>query len=80
MKTRLILALAAACALAACMEKPQTAGPSAPGRYAGKPDTEPYQSQPTAYGSSKWQANDRASWDKALATRAQTQNEYARTP
>ena len=41
------------------------------GTYQGKPDTPPYQSAP--YN------GDKAAWDRALATRAQAQNEYKRT-
>ena len=40
------------------------------GKYAGKPDTPAYQSAP--YN------GDRAAWERALATRAQAQNEYQR--
>ncbi len=57
-------------ALAACGERPQVATYKQ-GTYQGKPDTPPYQGAP--YN------GDKAAWDKAMATRAQYQNEYKRT-
>lgn len=63
------VALAAAFALAACGERPQVVNYKQ-GKYAGKPDTPAYQNAP--YN------GDRAAWERALATRAQTQNEYQR--
>jgi hypothetical protein len=41
------------------------------GTYQGKLDTPPYQSAP--YN------GDRAAWERAMANRAQAQNEYKRT-
>lgn len=56
--------------LGACSERPQVARYKQ-GSYQGKPDTPPYQNA---------QFNgDKAAWDKAIATRAQAQNEYKRT-
>ena len=63
------VALAAACALAACGERPQVVNYKQ-GKFAGKPDTPAYQNAP--YN------GDRAAWERALATRAQAQNEYQR--
>ena len=57
-------------ALAACGERPQVATYKQ-GTYQGKPDTPPYQGAPFN--------GDKAAWDKAIATRAQNQNEYKRT-
>ncbi len=55
--------------LVACSERPQVARYKQ-GTYQGKPDTPPYQNA---------QFNgDQAAWDRALATRAQSQNEYKR--
>ena len=52
-----------------CSERPQVAQYKQ-GTYQGKPDTPPYQNS---------QFNgDKAAWDRALATRAQNQNEYSR--
>ena len=59
--------LAAALALAACHEIPQ----DAPKPYAGKEDTQ-------AYAGDLFKG-DKAAYEKALAQRAQTQNEYLRT-
>jgi hypothetical protein len=56
--------------LGACSERPQVARYKQ-GSYQGKPDTPPYQGA---------QFNgDKATWEKAMATRAQAQNEYKRT-
>ena len=56
--------------LAACTERPQVVKYKQ-GTYQGKPDTPPYQNPP--YN------GDRAAWERAVATRAQNQNEYKRT-
>jgi hypothetical protein len=57
-------------AVAACSERPQVATYKQ-GTYQGKPDTPPYQNAPFN--------GDKAAWDRAIATRAQGQNEYKRT-
>jgi hypothetical protein len=57
-------------AVAACSERPQVAT-FKQGTYQGKPDTPPYQNAPFN--------GDKAAWDRAIATRAQGQNEYKRT-
>jgi hypothetical protein len=56
--------------VAACSERPQVAQYKQ-GTYQGKPDTPPYQGPPFN--------GDKAAWEKAMATRAQAQNEYKRT-
>ncbi len=57
-------------AVAACSERPQVAQYKQ-GSYQGKPDTPPYQGA---------QFNgDKAAWERAMAQRAQSQNEYKRT-
>ena len=66
MRTTVAL-LAAALALAACHEIPQDAGKT----YAGKEDTK-------AYAGDLFKG-DKGKYEKALAARAQTQNEYIRT-
>ena len=58
------------CALAACGERAQVVNYKQ-GTYQGKPDTPPYQNPPFN--------GDKAAWERALATRAQAQNEYKRT-
>jgi len=57
-------------ALAACSERSQVVNYKQ-GSYQGKPDTPPYQNAP--YN------GDKAAWERAVATRAQAQNEYKRT-
>ena len=57
-------------ALAACGERPQVVTYKQ-GTYQGKPDTPPYQNAPFN--------GDKAAWDRAIAARAQNQNEYKRT-
>ena len=56
--------------VAGCGERPQVIEYKQ-GTYQGKPDTPPYSNAP-------WNGNKDA-WDKALAQRAQNQNEYKRT-
>jgi len=62
-----IALLAAALAAAACHEIPQ----DAPKPYAGKEDTK-------AYAGDRFNG-DKAKYEKALADRAQNENEYIRT-
>ena len=63
------LAIALALGVSACSERSQVAQYKQ-GTYQGKRDTPPYQNA---------QFNDdKAAWDRAIATRAQGQNEYKR--
>ena len=55
--------------LAACGERPQVVNYKQ-GTYQGKPHTPAYQSAP-------WNG-DKAAWERELATRTQSQNEYKR--
>jgi hypothetical protein len=48
------------------------------GKYQGKPDTQPWNNAPLAYGDSKWTKGDKASWEKEINTRNLAQNEYRR--
>ena len=64
---KLLLALAAAALVSACHEIPQDAVKP----YAGKEDTK-------AYASDMFKG-DKDKYEKTLAQRAQTQNEYIRT-
>ncbi len=57
------------CALAGCGERPQVVNYKQ-GTYQGKPDTPPYSNPPFN--------GDKAAWERAMATRAQAQNEYKR--
>jgi hypothetical protein len=69
---RLVLATAAALALAACGEKPQSA--------AGvKSDVPAFQGTSNPYNAPGWKAGDKTAWEQQLKTRAQAgQNEYNR--
>ena len=67
-----LLAGAMLLALAACGEKPQTAG-------ARKTDARPSDGPATAYSVAGWKAGDEASWESQMRARAQSQNEYIRT-
>ena len=64
---RLVLAMIAALAMAACHEIPQDAAKS----YAGKEDVKPY--------AGDLFKGDKAKYEKTLADRADYQNEYIRT-
>jgi len=50
------------------------------GKYQGKPDTQPWENAPTdsLYTSSTWTKGDKSSWENALKSRSQSQNEYVR--
>ncbi|MEK7361582.1 MAG: hypothetical protein AAB133_05830 [Pseudomonadota bacterium] len=51
------------------------------GKYQGKADTKPWENDPgaSAYPASKWTKGDKNSWETALKSRNQNQNEYTRT-
>lgn len=69
---RLALLTAAALALAACSDKPQTAG-------GVKSDTAAYQGTSNPFNAPGWKAGDKTAWEQQLKTRAQAgQNEYNR--
>jgi hypothetical protein len=82
MRARLVivaLASIAARGLAGCGDQPQELAQKER-RYQGKPDSNPWDSDPSAslYTTSKWTKGDRASWDAAINQRALGQNEYVR--
>lgn len=64
-----IVALASVALVAACGERPQVLDYKQ-GTYQGKPDTPAYSNAPFN--------GDKAAWEKALAQRNQSQNEYKR--
>ena len=68
-----------ALALAGCGERPQVISYKQ-GKYQGKPDSKPWESDPSASldTSSKWTPGDKTSWEAALKTRNLSQNEYNR--
>jgi hypothetical protein len=84
MKTAVRVLLAGAVALAlgmmsGCGERAQPVAYKS-GKYQGKPDARPWENEPgnALYTTSKWKGGDQASWETALRTRNQGQNEYGR--
>jgi len=76
---KLILAAAALVVLTACGEREQIVVYQQ-GKYQGKADTKPADNDPGAslYTTSKWTKGDQASWEAAIKSRNQNQNEYTR--
>ena len=72
-----LVLLAAAIAVAGCMEVEQTATPSRQGKYQGKPDTMPWNNEPLAAGP-QWKQGDRASWEDQIKKRQLAQHEDRR--
>ena len=74
-----VAALAVAAGLAGCGEKEQVIRYEQ-GKYQGKPDTKPWENEPGAslYTTSKWSKGDKSSWEAAIKSRNQNQNEYTR--
>ncbi len=72
-------ALVAAAGLAACGEREQVIVYKQ-GKYQGKPDSKPWDSDPAAslYTTSKWTKGDETSWENAIRTRNLYQNEMTR--
>ena len=68
----LISSVSAMFCLAACGDKPQSAG-------GVKGDVAPYQGVSNKYAEPGWKAGDKNSWEQALKVRTQHQNEYTRT-
>jgi hypothetical protein len=76
---KIIFLMVAAYALSACGEREQVVEQQpAEKRYQGKRDTDPWNNDPLAYGSSKWDKGNRASWETELKARQQRQNEDTR--
>jgi hypothetical protein len=72
MRTTMLIC-SAALFLAACGEKPQSAG-------GVKSDVAAYKGVDNKFAAPGWKAGDKTSWELALKTRAlNTQNEYAKT-
>ena len=63
--------------VAGCGEREQTALYK-DGKYRGKPDGRPWDSQPLPYGSEQWSKGDRGSWENQVRARSQGQNENSR--
>ena len=64
--------LAAAFALSACSERPQTA-------QTRKSDTKPWEASQSAYMASGFKGGDKTAWETQMRQRAQGQNEHSRT-
>ena len=80
---KLVIAVAAVtvtAGLAGCGEHDQVVAYQQ-GKYQGKPDTNPWDNDPGASldTTSKWTKGDKSSWETALKSRNQNQNEYTRT-
>ena len=80
--SKFLLVGAAVCAvlgLAGCGEQEQVVVYKQ-GKYQGKPDTRPWENEPGAslYTTSKWAKGDKSSWETAVKSRNQNQNEYTR--
>jgi hypothetical protein len=68
-----LLIVSAVMMLAACGEKPQTAG-------GARQDAAPYTGTGKSFAVQAWKQGDKASWESHLKARGQnTQNEYSRT-
>ena len=74
-----VAALIAGVGLAGCGEREQVVVYQQ-GKYQGKPDTKPWENEPGAslYTTSKWSKGDKSSWETAVRSRNQNQNEYTR--
>jgi hypothetical protein len=80
MKRAAILAILTAflaAGMSGCGEREQTALYEE-GKYRGKPDGRPWDSEPSAYGSGAWNKGDHATWENQMRARNSTQNENRR--
>ena len=72
-----ILLVIAAFGLTACGE-PEQGVVYKQGKYQGKPDAQPWSSEPLVYENAKWTKGDRASWETQIKTRQLAQHEHKR--
>jgi hypothetical protein len=72
-----LLLVVAAFGLTACGE-PEQVVVYKQGKYQGKPDAQPWNSEPLAYESTKWTKGDRGSWETQIKTRQLAQHEHKR--
>ena len=72
-----LAALTAAAGLAGCGEQEQVIVYQQ-GKYQGKPDTRPWDNAPGPNAQTKWTKGDKSSWESAIRTRSQSQNDYVR--
>ena len=73
-----VAAVIAAVGLGACMEIEQTGAAPKQGKYQGKSDTQPWDNEPLAYGETRWNKGDKASWETQIKARNLAQNEDKR--
>jgi hypothetical protein len=72
MMIRMLMVIAAAATLAACSDKPQTAG-------AVKQDAAPFTGTGKPYALQNWKQGDKTAWEQQLKTRTQSgQNDYTK--
>ncbi len=74
MRTVTLCATICLLGLAACSEKPQTAG------AARKTDAAAYTGASAAYTAAGFKAGDKTAWESQIRQRNQGQNEYSRAP
>jgi hypothetical protein len=72
-----ILLVIAAFGLTACGE-PEQVVVYKQGKYQGKPDAQPWNSESLVYENAKWTKGDRASWETQIKTRQLAQHEHKR--
>ena len=72
-----VLAVFGVTGLAACGEREQTTSYK-DGKYRGKPDGRPWDSQPPAYVPGEWVKGDEYGWEKQIRARNDGQNENRR--
>ena len=78
MRAGLLAVAVLALGTAGCVEVEQAATPQKSGKYQGKPDTQPWDNAPLAFGDATWKQGDRASWENQIRTRNLAQHEYKR--
>jgi hypothetical protein len=77
MKKLLVLAVFGI-ALVGCGEGDQQIVVYKQGKYQGKPDGLPWNSEPLAYESAKWTKGDKVSWETQIKNRQLGQHEHKR--
>ena len=73
----IVLAALGVTGFTGCGEREQNASYK-DGKYRGKPDGRPWESQPPAYVPGGWAKGDRIEWEKQMRARSAGQNEYQR--
>ena len=73
----ILVGAAGAAGVAGCGERDQTASYK-DGRYRGKPDGRPWDSQPPAEAAGGWNKGDQYGWERQVRARNDGQNENRR--